>query len=261
MRSKFVLFMRLSLFLFSFLVFAKISAQQLAPSATELLQKSIGYHDPKGNWNKLHQKFYFHAIEPKDSAIYEHMYLDNRYSFFGHTSKIEGNYVEKALADTVLYSRVNGDTSMTLDMRKKCRVMPRAIKMARNSYVFLYGLPMKLTDKGVILDPVVKRDTFNKKEYWVLKADFDKSVGKDTWFLYINPTTYAMEGYRFYHNRKPNDGEFIICEDLLKVQDMLIPRVRYWYSNSNGEFIATDIIEKSEKWKFNPKSTTFPVMK
>jgi Family of unknown function (DUF6503) len=239
------------LLVFICLAVTKIMAQT-PMTAQVLLQKSMAYHDPKGNWGKLHQKFYFHAIEPTDSSIYEQLFLDNRYSFFGHHSKIEGNKVEKAIMDTVLYSRVNGDTSMTLEMRKKCRVMPRAIKMARNSYTFLYGLPMKLTDKGVLLDPEVKRDTFNKKEYWVLKANFEKSVGKDTWFLYINPTTYAMEGYRFYHNRKPNDGEFIVCEDILTVQGMRLPRVRHWYSNETGEFIASDIIEKSEKWQWKP---------
>jgi hypothetical protein len=128
--------------------------------------------------------------------------------------------------------------------------MPRQIRSARNSYVFLYGLPMKMMDKGVILNDTVVMDTFNKKQYWVLRAGFEKGIGSDSWFLYIDPKTYALEGYRFHHNRKPNDGEFIICEDIIVVQGIKIPKTRYWYSNENGEYGATDILESIEAWKY-----------
>ncbi len=229
----------------------------IAPlSGKELLSKTIAYHDPKGNWKNFHQKLYFHAKEPQDTAIYEQVFLDNRVSFFGHTSKIDGKLVEKGILDTMYFSRVDGDTAMTLEVRKKSRLMPRAIKMARNSYLFLYGLPMKLEDKGINIAEEVKIDSFNKKNYYVLKADFEKSVGNDTWFLYINPTTFEMEGYRFYHNRKPNDGEFIICKGMLNIQDIKIPQHRTWYSNSNGEYIATDIVERTAKWAWKKKNGT-----
>jgi hypothetical protein len=223
---------------------------------SDLLEKSIQFHDPKGNWDKLHQKFYFHAKEPQDTAIYEQMFLDNRFSFFGHSSKADGKLIEKGIIDTFYFSRIDGDTAMTPELRKKYRLSKRAITAARNSYVFLYGLPMKLKDKGVKVYDEVKMDTINKKTYYVVKADFEKGVGNDTWYLYLNPTNYAMEAYRFYHNRKPNDGEYIICQDMITVQEVKIPRIRTWYSNATGEYIATDIIEKSEKFAWKKKNAT-----
>ena len=239
------------------MTFVKITAQTKVEMIGEtLLKKSIAYHDPKGNWSNLHQKFYFHAKEPQDTAIYEQLFLDNRYSFFGHISHIDGKLVEKGIQDTLYFSRINGDSSMTAEDRKKCRLSKRAITMARNSYVFLYGLPMKMTDKGVKVSEEVKMDTFNKKNYYVLKADFEKGVGNDSWYLYINPTTFAMEGYRFYHNRKPNDGEFIICEGMIEVQGIKIPKNRTWYSNANGEYIATDMIEKAVPFAWKKKNGT-----
>jgi hypothetical protein len=33
------------------------------------------------------------------------------------------------------------------------------------------------------------------KEYLVLKVDYQKEIGKDTWYFYFNPKTYAMEVY------------------------------------------------------------------
>jgi hypothetical protein len=52
-----------------------------AISGKELLSKTIAYHDPQGNWSQFHQKLYFHAKEPQDTAIYEQVFLDNRFSF------------------------------------------------------------------------------------------------------------------------------------------------------------------------------------
>ena len=233
-----------------------LGQSKVAFSGKELLSKSIAFHDPKGNWSKFHQKLFFHAKEPQDTAIYEQVFLDNRYSFFGHSSKIEGKLVEKGMIDTMYFSRIDGDTAISLEIRKKNRVTQRAIKMARNSYLFLYGLPMKMQDKGIIITEEVKMDTFNKKSYYVIKADFEKGVGNDSWYLYINPTTFAMEGYRFYHNRKPNDGEFIICEGILDVQGIKIPKIRTWYSNENGEYIATDIVERTADWAWKKKKGT-----
>jgi Family of unknown function (DUF6503) len=216
----------------------------------DLLQKTIKYHDPKGNWPKLHQKIYFHAKEPKDTNIREEVLLDNRYSYFGHISRVDGKLIEKGIIDTTPYARINGDTAMSEADRKKYRLMPRQIRSARNSYIFLYGLPMKMMDKGVILNDTVTMDTFNKKQYLVLRAGFEKGIGNDSWFLYIHPKTFALEGYRFYHNRKPNDGEFIICEGMEVVQDIKIPKIRYWYSNENGEYGATDIVDRVEAWQY-----------
>lgn len=242
--------------LFSSLTFSLLGQDVNSMKGSELLEKSIQFHDPKGNWNKLHQKFYFHAKEPQDTAIYEELFLDNRFSFFGHISRPDGKLVEKGIMDTLYFSRIDGDSAITPELRKKYRLSKRAITSARNSYVFLYGLPMKMKDKGVKVYDEVKLDTFNKKNYYVIKADFEKGIGNDTWYLYINPTTFAIEGYRFYHNRKPNDGEYIICKDIISVQDIKIPKIRYWYSNANGEYIATDIVERTEKFAWKKKKGT-----
>ena len=111
-----------------------------------------------------------------------------------------------------------------------------------------HGLPMKLNDRGTILSDTVKMDTFNGKNYLVLNVKYEKGVGTDTWFFYINPTTYALEGYRFNHNRKPNDGEFIVCEDLIEVGGIRMPKVRLWHENETGKYMATDILDKVEDW-------------
>ena len=222
-------------------------------SGTEVLNKSIEYHDPKGNWPKFHGQLYFHAKEPQDTAIYERVFLDNRYSFFGHISNVDDKRIEKGIMDTLYFSRINGDSSITAEDRKKYRLLKRAITAARNSYLFLYGLPMKMKDNGISIRSEVETDTFNRKICYVAKADFDKKIGNDSWILYVNKSNFALEGYRFYHNRKPNDGEFIICQDIIEIQHIKIPQTRYWYSNETGEYIATDIVERHRPFSWSRK--------
>ena len=84
----------------------------------------------------------------------------------------------------------------------------------KNYYTYLYGLPMKLRDKGTILDPVVRKKTIQGKEYLVLKATYEESVGEETWYFYFDPISYAMEVYQFYHEESKNDGEYVMLDGL-----------------------------------------------
>lgn len=244
MKNKFLLALA-----FLSLILNAAKAQKITDlNAKDVLKKCINFHDPKGNWANLHQKLYFHAKEPDNDNIREEVLLDNRTTYFCHISRADGKVIEKEISDTTIIARINGDTAISAEDRKKYRLMPRQIRSARNSYVYLYGLPMKLNDRGTILSDTVKIDTFNGKNYLVLNVKYEKGVGTDTWFFYVNPTTYALEGYRFNHNRKPNDGEFIICEDLIEVGGIRMPKVRLWHENENGKYMATDILDKVEDW-------------
>ena len=232
------------------LIMNVIKAQKITNyNAKDILSKCINFHDPKGNWAHLHQKIYLNTKTPNNDTIgYEEFLLDNRTTYFCYLSHADGKLIEKEMSDTVAIAKINGDTALSAEDIKKYRLLPRQIKSARNYYVYLYGLPMKLNDKGTILSDTVKIDTFNGKNCPVLSVKYEKGIGTDTWFFYINPTTYALEGYRFNHNRKPNDGEFIICEELIEVGGIRIPKIRKWYYNENKKYIATDILEKTEDW-------------
>ena len=113
----------------------------------------------------------------------------------------------------------------------------------KNYYTYLYGLPMKLKDEGTNIDPKVIRKTFKGKEYLVLTVTYDQEVGKDTWFFYFDPTTYAMEVYQFLKNSKPNSGEYILLTDIATVNGIKMPKNRAWYYNKDDKYLGTDILK------------------
>ena len=103
---------------------------------------------------------------------------------------------------------------------------------------------MKLKDKGTITHEKVIRKKFKDKDYLVLKVTYTKEVGKDTWYFYFNPKTYAMEVYQFFKDESKKDGEYILLTDLETINDIKMPKNRAWYYNKNDGYLGTDILSK-----------------
>ena len=110
----------------------------------------------------------------------------------------------------------------------------------RNYYLYLWGLPMKLKDKGTVIDPNVYNQSFNGQTVKAVKVTYDEEVGSDTWYFYFSPSTNELTGYRFYHDEAKNDGEYITLSGLQEVNGMKIPKSRSWYTNNDSTLLGTD---------------------
>lgn len=104
-------------------------------------------------------------------------------------------------------------------------------------------MPMKLCDKGTIIEESVMQETFNRKESLVVKVNYKPEVGTDTWYFYFDPQTYALTGYRFYHDESQNDGEYITLDGILTVGLLKIHKSRKWFVNKDNMFMGEDIPE------------------
>ncbi|MDP5081874.1 MAG: DUF6503 family protein, partial [Winogradskyella sp.] len=118
----------------------------------------------------------------------------------------------------------------------------------KNYYTYLYGLPMKLNDLGTNLNENVLKKRFKGKDYLVLKATYDATVGNDVWYFYFNPSTYAMEIYQFFKtdtkgNEIPDTGEYIILSEETVVNGIKMPKVRAWYYNKDDAYLGTDVLQ------------------
>jgi Family of unknown function (DUF6503) len=218
-------------------------------TGSELLKRCIAYHDPKGNWEKFRQRLILNSVNPNRTAttIFD---IDMVKGDFNMVKTADGKHIEASVIKGKTYtSSIDGNTQISEEDRKKYRLSNEYIKNTRSYYTYLYGLPMKLKDFGTKVNEEVKKDTFNDKTYWVLKVDYVVEVGTDTWFFYINPNNYALEGYRFFHNKQPNDGEYIVLKNTIEMQGIKIPSVRTWYMNKDNKYLGTDSIEGSEGLK------------
>lgn len=214
-------------------------------SNSELLSRTLAYHDPDGNWSTLKTRLY---LISSDSAGQEHAFeieLDNATGYFAHISRQDGKEVVKGFADGKEFYLLDGRQQISDEDRKKYRLTSESLKWVHSFYPYLYGLPMKLTDKGVQATDMAASEDLDGKRFRVLQVNFDPVVGSDNWFFYIEPETYAMKAYRFNHG-EPESGEYILLEQEEIVNGIRIPKVRRWYWNKNKQYIGTDSLVKSE---------------
>ena len=165
----------------------------------------------------------------------------------------------KATRDTVVteYTVDKGNCKISLNGKtdiSKAELFSNNLSCERatlykNYYTYLYGLPMKLKDKGTNVSETVERKTFKGKDYLVLKVTYDESVGSDVWFFYFNPETFAMEIYQFFktdeHGKlKLDSGEYIMLSETETINQIKMPKVRAWYYNKDDAYLATDTLKQ-----------------
>ncbi|MFD3000178.1 DUF6503 family protein [Pontibacter toksunensis] len=234
------------LHLFGFMALLLLSFCQSKPNVeSELLEKTLAYHDPENNWPQLKARLY---LSSADTAGLENTFeieLDNSTGYFAHISRQDGKEVVKGVADGKEFYLLDGKQDISAEEREKYGLKPEDLKWVHSFYGYLYGLPMKLTDDGVQVKEAAQNEKIEGKEYRVLQVTYDATVGSDNWFFYLNPDSHAMEAYRFNHGQ-PESGEYILLEEEVVVDSIRIPKVRKWYWNKNNAYIGTDTLLKAE---------------
>jgi hypothetical protein len=186
----------------------------------DLIEKSISYHDPKGDWSSLKASFVIQDSLPpgRDSRFYAFS-LDNSQSKFIY--RING-----------LHYQVWNDSVEIFEGEVE---NARALRM-RNYYTYLWGLPMKLRDEGTVIEDSVRKEMLNGKEYQVVRVPYEK----DIWYFYMDPETYRMEAYKFYQDEPNLKGEIIFLDQEFEYKGMKIPQNRSWFRTEKEEFLGTD---------------------
>ncbi len=189
--------------------------------ASLILEKSIQYHDPKGQWNAFHHQVEFLSQRPNGTDRKSIVTIDNNKGYFS------------------LKEPAN-DMEITLD---QCSIVPEGktcaqVQRMRNYYIYLWGLPMKLKDDGTVLSKEVGEELFNGIECFVIRVPYEQ----DVWIFYIDKKSYALKGYLFYKDEPTKKGEVIYLDEEVVIDKMRIPKRRKWYTTPDKTFLGTDIL-------------------
>lgn len=215
----------------------QLRAQEL--SGSDLLDKSIAYHDPNNQWStfagELKLLFTGPAMADRESKIT----IDLPNQFFNVSTTQDGQTSFRQIdGQACRFTSEEGSVIATTIDDEACE---RTV-MYRDYYTYLYGLPMKLKDPGTLVDPKVQKVTFKGKQYLKLKVTYKQDVGADIWYFYFNPENYAMEVYQFYKPDDPKSGEYILLTGEAVVNGIKMPKDRAWYYNKDDGFLGTDIL-------------------
>lgn len=227
------------------------SAAASTPTARELLERSIAYHDPDGVWGEAVVQVVVRgelsealAARRGYSTTVRRAVIDPTSGRFALSYERHGALVEISIVGDEASVTVDGRSDLSAEELERYGAAAPRLLVLRDYMTYLYGLPMKLRDPGTNLDPEPERTTFRGRDVWSLRVTYDEDVGSDTWYFYLAPETAALVGYRFYHDEAAGDGEFIVLEDEIRAGGLRLPKVRHWYVNRDGTYLATDTVQE-----------------
>ena len=226
---------------YSFLVFGLfVRAQDWR--AEDVLNRSIAYHDPEGNWSTFAGKMTIEMATPKGSLRTTKLELRFADQYFKSTVVQEGITTTSEWNQGDCQHWYEGKKQFSTAIAEKYRLNCQRTQKMRDYYTYLYGLPMKLKDSGAQLHPEVKQVLFQNERFLRLRVDYDAAVGTDRWYFYMDPITFQLRHYQFYHNETENDGEYILLSDEMIVEGIKMPKVRAWYRNKDNAYLGTDTL-------------------
>ena len=223
------------------LISINLFSQEL--TGEQLLEKAIEYHDPIGNWETFNGELSVTMKTPKSDDRESQIKINLPAEYFYVKANRGENTTEYTVEKNKCTIGFNGKTPSAA-LKKEHKLSCERANLFKNYYTYLYGLPMKLKDKGTIIHPKTERKTFKGKQYLILKVSYEKEVGKDTWYFYFNPKSYAMEIYQFFKDESKNDGEYILLTEEETINGIKFPKKRAWYYNKDDGYLGTDFLSK-----------------
>jgi hypothetical protein len=115
------------------------------------------------------------------------------HQYFKLSTVKNGRAVEYVVSNGKSMFSLDGKKEFTDEEVKTFNLTEARAQLMENYYTYLYVLPMKLKESGTIINSAVKRKDFLGKEYLVLKVKYDEGIGKDSWYFYFDPKTYALK--------------------------------------------------------------------
>lgn len=228
-------------------VLAALAASALfaQPTPETVLERAIAYHDPQNVLLTEPHTFSFLETRPEAPDRHSEVMIDAARDDFHFTRRSE-HMVAGSLRRGQCEVSLDGRTELTEAERTEHRLDCGRLERMRNYYVYLWGLPMKLRDPGTQLGAVT-RTKLDRRSVYALRVTYEASVGQDTWIFYFDRGSYALVGYRFFHDESKNDGEYIVLDGEARLGRLRLPKHRTWYTHQGNRLLGTDTLESIER--------------
>jgi hypothetical protein len=206
----------------------------------ELVLRSIRYHDPQGQWLRRAHEFSLKETRGDGTFRTTELILNPGAGKFSLSQHRGEDHISRFLGPDNCVVTLNGKSTFTEEQKEKYRLTCAGSTLYRDYYTYLWGLPMKLQDEGTLIGKQVESVDFYGQQLLQVRVTYAEGVGEDVWYFYFHPITYALSGYRFYHDEAANDGEYILLEGEVAVGPLRLPAKRSWYTHGEGTYLGVD---------------------
>ncbi len=208
-------------------------------TAQELVAKSIEWHDPQGAWASF--AYTLNLLETRLGGMERQVSvtLDLPGDRFVHHMRDNEIHVRQRLEKGACAFEIGGARTLSPELAKRHDAYCEELKRLRDYYAFLFGQPMKLRDKGVIIGEGVEEVKLKNRRAWRIKVAYAPEVGAETWYFYFSLFAHRLIGLQFFRETE-DDGETIIFDRVIEVGDMRLPSGLHWYASGAQERLGVD---------------------
>ncbi|MFT4566286.1 MAG: hypothetical protein ACI9FN_001241 [Saprospiraceae bacterium] len=211
-------------------------------SATEVINRSIQYHDPKGILEDEKISMHFIETRPNGSDRKSDVTIDLAKELYIINREVDNHHVSMKWQKNKSQFKLDASSKLNIEQIEEYNLNDERLHKMKDYYRYLWHLPMTLKDPGTIISDKVQSVLFNDQESLEIKTTYDPKVGADIWYFYFNPETYALIGYRFYHDESANDGEYILLTEEYQSGELRLPKKRAWYMHKDDKYLGEDIL-------------------
>ena len=221
---------------------ANISAQEPNINGSELWEKVITYHDPKGIWEKFSGKVHLISVHANSNIYDEEFEVQKEQDLYQAKRFAKDVIAIRGIKNGKCFNSVNGDNSPTDEDVKKYNLSCEDTKMYKEHHTCHIGLPMELKISGVQVQDEVEMVEFQGKDRLALKfigyADKVKHpYYAGEWTLFIDPNTFAMKGMDF---KSPDWNVYFIAYGEIEVNGIKMPMVKNYFNSNDDSHRFTD---------------------
>jgi hypothetical protein len=207
-----------------------------------LFARTLDYHDPDGTWMNQTVELRIETGYADGSSRVRLATLDYATADYTDRSEKDGRVLQQQVVGEECRFFVDGAEETDAAVLEELGLGCERARMLRNYVSYLWGLPMKLRDRGARIADEPRTTLFQGQEVLDLMVTYDPEVGTDVWHMYIDPSTGRLVGYAFYKSPAEEHGEYIVLEDEITVGTARIPSKRHWYRVPGDEFLGTDTL-------------------
>ncbi len=222
----------------AFIASPSIQAQEM--QSKMVLNNSIKYHDPQGKLQQFPIEMKLNQIRPDGSNRHTTVFVGLHSSLFSTTDHEKDRTTTMENLNGEIKFKVNGNGKLNKETLDKYKLTKERFDKMHNYYRYLWFAPLILKDPGTRVAELANPTYFNGKKVWEIKVTYDPAVGSDIWYFYFDQSSYAMIGYRFYHDESKSDGEYIILEGEVERDGIRIPASRKWYLHQDDKYLGND---------------------
>ncbi|MFD2588682.1 DUF6503 family protein [Croceitalea marina] len=201
-------------------------------------------YDVSGNWKNSEIKIHIQEPRVGNPKRYTRLVFNNTSGYFEMQRTKDIGAIKRIIninGESKIF--VDGKSVLSNEIKEKYALNKQKTEEHKNFYKILYGVPMSLTNELWNTIEPAQSGEYQGKEVYRIDLVLKENVISKNWTLIISKEMDKLLAIEFNHPEDGADGgEILRFFGEYEFNGVKIPRIRNWYSQSQNEYLGSDVI-------------------